>query len=87
MRLGKSRAVSPSPIFWKEQPTLGFDQCLGLLATFQQSASLNTDLHTAPGELNVVPPVLFGVFYSQERGLSWLRLKCISKGVSKGIMQ
>jgi hypothetical protein len=48
---------------------------------------MNTDLPTAPGELDVVPPVLFGIFYSQERGLSWQRLKCISKGESREIMQ
>ena len=37
--------------------------------------------------LNVVPAVFFGVFYSQEGGLSWQRLKCISKGVRREIMQ
>jgi hypothetical protein len=38
------------------------------LAIIQQSATLNTDLQTAPDEFNVVPAVPFGVFYPQERG-------------------
>ena len=36
----------------------------GLLATVQQSATQNTGLQNASGESNVVPAVLFGVFYS-----------------------
>jgi hypothetical protein len=44
------------------------DKSIGLLATFHQSASLNTDLQAAPGELKVVLAVLFGVFCLQEGG-------------------
>jgi hypothetical protein len=40
------------------------DERIGLLATVQQSATQNTGLQNASGESNVVPAVLFGVFYS-----------------------
>jgi hypothetical protein len=37
--------------------------------------------------LNVVPQMIFSVFYPQERGLSWPKMKCLSKGVDREIMR
>ena len=51
-----------------KRTVLRIDECIGLLATIQQSAILNIGLQNAPGEFNVVQAVFFGIFYSQKGG-------------------
>jgi hypothetical protein len=58
---------------------------MGGRGTWLAISERQSDPQNAPGELNVVPAVFFGVSYSQEEGVAWPKMKCLSKGANREI--